>query len=128
MSVEPLLRTPLDSEDPTQNIPPRMRHHAGAQVLAPKRDQSVQSAKAGDSCARSDALITVRSPEEHGLQKHRNPPAMRKCLKLLLKIAAENQFLAESGTHGNANPKHYFQRSLRQVSLDGSSVAGTEPA
>src|SRR4029077_9337081 len=53
---------------------------------------------------------------------------MCKYLKLFLEVAAKDQLFAKTSTDGNANPERNFQSSLRQKSLDGSSMAGPEPS
>src|ERR1700675_2663904 len=103
-----------------------MRYHAGAQAFAPNSEQSVQRAKARDFQAGFDALIAVRNPEKYRLQNQRIPPSARECLKLFLEIATEDKLFAESGADRDANPEQDFQRSLWQISLDGSGGTGPD--
>src|SRR5580700_11722064 len=104
-----------------------MGYHARAQAFAPNGEQSEQRPKARDSQAGCDALITVRNPEKYRLQNQRTPPSACECLKLLLEITTEDKLLAESGADRDANPKQDFQRSLWQISLDGSGGADPDP-
>ena len=72
----------------------------------------------------------MRNPEKYRLQKQRIPPSACECLKLFLEIATEDKLLAESGADRDANPEQDFQRSLWQISLDGSgggAGAGPDP-
>src|ERR1700680_205525 len=105
-----------------------MRHHARAQALAPESEQAIENAKERDLHARFDPLIAVGNAEKHGLQKQSHPYAVRERLELFLEVAAKDEFFADAGADGNADPQHDFQRAPRQKSLDGSGMLGPEPA
>ena len=93
-----------NSEDAAQNIRPGVGHHAGAQALAPERERAEERAEDDDLRAGLDALVAVGNSEQDGLQNQGDPFGVRVGFELFLEIAAKDEFFADAGADGDADP------------------------
>ena len=97
----------MEASQERRGILQEVGDHSGPQAVPPLRQQTKKTTENSNDGHQTGALVTMPGAEDDGLQEESGGGAAGPGGELSLKIAAENDFLAETGgcaekeIHGN---------------------------
>ncbi len=96
-------------------IMPGMRDHSCPQSSPQQREHAKHRAIRGDEQYSRDSFIAVRGAKHQSGERDADPYAVPHAGKLLLQVAAEDQFLADAGRDAQYQEQHHLDsRDRRQ--------------